>query len=33
MLPVDEYGRPELPKKAEPVYGKPGKGDIVVVYI
>ena len=33
MLPVDEYGRPELPKKAESVYGKPGRGDIIGHYI
>ena len=25
LLPVDEYGRGQLPKKAERVYGKPGK--------
>jgi hypothetical protein len=30
---VDQYGRPELPKKAEPVYGKPGKGDAVAYYV
>lgn len=29
LLPQDEYGRPTLPKKAERVYGKPGRGDIV----
>ncbi len=33
LLPVDEYGSCELPKKAEPVYGKPGKGDLVGHYI
>ncbi len=33
LLPVDEYGRCELPKKAEPVYGKPGKGDLVGHYV
>ena len=33
LLPVDEHGRCELPKKAEQVYGKPGKGDIVGHYI
>ena len=27
LLPTDEYGRYELPKKAEHVYGKPGKHD------
>jgi len=30
---LDQYGRPELPKKAEPVYGKPGKGDAVAYYV
>jgi ParB family transcriptional regulator, chromosome partitioning protein len=29
LLPTDEYGRVQLPKKAEYVYGKPGKGDVV----
>lgn len=29
LVPQNEYGQPELPKKAERVYGKPGKGDIV----
>ena len=33
LIPTDEYGRPELPKKAEPVYGKPGKGDVVGHYL
>ena len=33
LLPVDEYGRCELPKKAEQVYGKPGKGDLVGHYV
>ncbi len=27
LLAQDEYGRPQLPKKAEQVYGKPGKSD------
>ena len=27
LLAQDEYGRPVLPKKAEQVYGKPGKAD------
>jgi ParB family chromosome partitioning protein len=29
LVPQDDYGQPSLPKKAERVYGKPGKGDIV----
>jgi ParB family transcriptional regulator, chromosome partitioning protein len=33
LLTVDEYGRPNLPKKAERVYGKPGKGDVKGYYI
>ncbi|MGA9867262.1 MAG: ParB/RepB/Spo0J family partition protein [Acetobacteraceae bacterium] len=33
LLPIGEYGRPELPKKAEHVYGKPGKGDLVGYYL
>ncbi len=33
LLPVDEYGRFDLPKKAERVYGKPGKADLVGHYI
>jgi ParB/RepB/Spo0J family partition protein len=33
LLPVDEHGRCELPKKAERVWGKPGKGDIVGHYV
>ena len=33
LLPVDEHGRPDLPKKAEQVYGRPGKGDIIGHYI
>ena len=28
LLTQNEYGQPELPKKAERIYGKPGKGDI-----
>ena len=32
-MPVDEYGSCQLPKKAERVYGKPGKGDLVGHYI
>ena len=33
LLPVDEYGSAQLPKKAERVYGKPGKADLVGHYI
>ena len=30
---LDQDGRPELPKKAEHVHGKPGKGDTVGYYV
>ena len=33
LLPQDEYGRPVLPKKAEQVYGKPGKNDQIGHYL
>jgi ParB/RepB/Spo0J family partition protein len=33
LLALDEYGHPELPKKAERVWGKPGKGDVVGHYV
>ena len=33
LLPVDENGHHQLPKKAERVYGKPGKTDLVGHYI
>jgi ParB family chromosome partitioning protein len=33
LLPVDDYGQGQLPKKAERVYGKPGKGDLIGHYI
>ena len=33
LLPVDDYGQGQLPKKAERVYGKPGKSDLVGHYI
>ena len=33
LLPVNEYGQGQLPKKAERVYGKPGKTDLVGHYI
>jgi ParB/RepB/Spo0J family partition protein len=29
LLPVDDYGQGQLPKKAERVYGKPGKTDLI----
>jgi ParB family chromosome partitioning protein len=33
LLPVDDYGQGQLPKKAERVYGKPGKTDLIGHYI
>ena len=33
LLPVDEYGHGQLPKKAERVYSKPAKADLVGHYI
>jgi ParB family chromosome partitioning protein len=33
LLPQDEYGRPQLPKKAEKVYGTPGKNDRIGHYL
>jgi ParB family transcriptional regulator, chromosome partitioning protein len=33
LLPVDEYGSCQLPKKAERVWGKPGKTDLIGHYI
>jgi ParB family chromosome partitioning protein len=33
LLPVDDYGHGQLPKKAERVYGKPGKTDLVGHFI
>ena len=33
LLPVDDYGQGQLPKKAERVYSKPGKTDLVGHYI
>jgi len=33
LVPVDEYGHVQLPKKAERVFGKPGKTDLVGHYI
>jgi ParB family chromosome partitioning protein len=33
LVPVDENGSYQLPKKAERVWGKPGKGDLVGHYV
>ena len=33
IVAVNSWGQPELPKKAERVYGKPGKGDWAAVYL
>ena len=33
LLPCNEYGQPTLPKKAEHVYGKPGKDDLTGHYL
>lgn len=33
IVEVNNYGQPELPKKAERVYGKPGKGDLTGFYL
>ncbi len=33
LLTQNEHGQPELPKKAERIYGKPGKGDVVGHYL
>jgi ParB/RepB/Spo0J family partition protein len=33
LLALDDYGQGQLPKKAERVYGKPGKTDLVGYYI
>lgn len=33
IVEVNNYGHPELPKKAERVYGKPGKGDLTGLYL
>jgi ParB/RepB/Spo0J family partition protein len=33
LVPVDENGSFQLPKKAERVWGKPGKGDVVGHYV
>jgi ParB/RepB/Spo0J family partition protein len=33
IVEVNNWGQPELPKKAERVYGKPGKGDVTGLYL
>jgi ParB/RepB/Spo0J family partition protein len=33
IVEVNNYGQPELPKKAERVYGKPGRGDSTAMYL
>ena len=33
IVEVNNWGQPELPKKAERVYGKPGKGDLAGLYL
>lgn len=33
IVEVNSWGQPELPKKAERVYGKPGKGDHTGLYL
>jgi ParB family transcriptional regulator, chromosome partitioning protein len=33
LLPVNDYGQGQLPKKAERIYSKPGKSDLVGHYI
>ncbi|MBB2687787.1 UNVERIFIED_ORG: ParB/RepB/Spo0J family partition protein [Rhizobium etli] len=33
VVEVNNYGQPELPKKAERVHGKPGKGDNTAMYL
>lgn len=33
LVPQDDYGHPQLPKKAQHVYGKPAKGDITGFYL
>ncbi len=33
LLPVDEYGSCKLPKKAERVFGKPGKNSLIGHYV
>ncbi len=33
IVEVNNYGQPDLPKKAERIYGKPGKGDSTAMYL
>jgi ParB family transcriptional regulator, chromosome partitioning protein len=33
LLAIDECGQPQLPKKAQHVYGKPAKGDVTGYYL
>ena len=33
LVPQDNYGHPQLPKKAQHIYGKPAKGDITGFYL
>ncbi len=33
IVEVNNWGQPELPKKAERVYGKPSKGDVTGLYL
>jgi hypothetical protein len=33
LLPVNDYGQGQVPKKAERIYGKPGKTDLIGHYI
>ncbi|MCW1410701.1 MULTISPECIES: ParB N-terminal domain-containing protein [Rhizobium] len=33
IIEANSWGQPELPKKAERVYGKPGKGDHTAMYL
>lgn len=33
LVPQDDYGHPQLPKKAQHVYGKPAKGDVTGYYL
>ncbi|WP_085026273.1 ParB/RepB/Spo0J family partition protein [Ensifer aridi] len=33
IVEVNNWGQPDLPKKAERVYGKPGKGDCTAMYL
>jgi ParB family transcriptional regulator, chromosome partitioning protein len=33
LVQTDDYGRPQLPKKAEVTYGKPGKRDVLGHYL